>query len=142
MLKALTNDSLSQKVYSEGRTLGRLANHVLETLTELPSKLQLGIQEERAHFETASEIVANYERCSKQLVDALQSKWTDTDLQKTNPMYGEEWTNAFSLQVLLMHQCHHRGQMTVLMRQAGLKVPGIYGPSKEEWVSYGMEPQN
>jgi uncharacterized damage-inducible protein DinB len=39
-----------------------------------------------------------------------------------------------------MHQCHHRGQMTVLMRQAGQKVPGIYGPAKEEWSSMGMEP--
>jgi uncharacterized damage-inducible protein DinB len=28
--------------------------------------------------------------------------------------------------------------MTVLMRQAGLKVPGIYGPSREEWVKIGM----
>jgi len=25
-----------------------------------------------------------------------------------------------------------------LMRQAGLKVPGIYGPSKEEWALMGM----
>jgi uncharacterized damage-inducible protein DinB len=31
--------------------------------------------------------------------------------------------------------------MTVLMRQAGLKVPGIYGPSREEWSQFGMPPQ-
>lgn len=29
--------------------------------------------------------------------------------------------------------------MTVLMRQAGLTVPGIYGPAKEEWATFGME---
>jgi uncharacterized damage-inducible protein DinB len=29
--------------------------------------------------------------------------------------------------------------MTVLMRQAGLKVPGIYGPSYEEWLQFGMK---
>ncbi|MCK4657684.1 MAG: hypothetical protein KAT85_11650, partial [candidate division Zixibacteria bacterium] len=34
---------------------------------------------------------------------------------------------------------HHRGQMTVLMRQAGLKVPGVYGPSMEEWEHFGMK---
>jgi uncharacterized damage-inducible protein DinB len=28
--------------------------------------------------------------------------------------------------------------MTVLMRQAGLRVPGIYGPAKEEWEEHGM----
>lgn len=35
-------------------------------------------------------------------------------------------------------ETHHLGQMTVLMRQAGLNVPGVYGPSKEEWTAYGM----
>lgn len=29
--------------------------------------------------------------------------------------------------------------MTVLMRQAGLTVPGIYGPAKEEWAKFGLE---
>ena len=28
----------------------------------------------------------------------------------------------------------------VLMRQAGLKVPGVYGPAREEWTAYGMQP--
>ena len=40
--------------------------------------------------------------------------------------------------VLVTHQTHHRGQMTVLMRQAGLKVPDVYGPAKEGWATYGM----
>jgi hypothetical protein len=26
------------------------------------------------------------------------------------------------------------------MRQAGLRVPGVYGPAKEEWEDLGMEP--
>jgi uncharacterized damage-inducible protein DinB len=42
----------------------------------------------------------------------------------------------------MSHEIHHRGQMTVLMRQAGLKVPGVYGPSREEWTAYGMPPQD
>jgi uncharacterized damage-inducible protein DinB len=57
------------------------------------------------------------------------------------PMYGEKWTRGFTLYVLIAHQSHHRGQMTVLMRQAGLKVPGVCGPSKEEWAAYGMAAQ-
>ncbi len=40
--------------------------------------------------------------------------------------------------VLIGPETHHLGQMTELMRQAGLKVPGVYGPSKEEWTAYGM----
>jgi uncharacterized damage-inducible protein DinB len=45
-----------------------------------------------------------------------------------------------TLQILVRHEIHHRGQMTVLMRQARLKLPGIYGPSKEEWSKYGAQP--
>ncbi|MHB8840055.1 MAG: DinB family protein, partial [Gemmatimonadaceae bacterium] len=41
-------------------------------------------------------------------------------------------TRGFVLTVLMNHQWHHRGQMTVLMRQAGLSVPGVCGPSREE----------
>jgi uncharacterized damage-inducible protein DinB len=33
---------------------------------------------------------------------------------------------------LIRHQIHHRGQMTTLMRMAGVVVPGVYGPSREE----------
>lgn len=138
LLRTLTDGSLQQEVYSGGRTLGRLANHILETLTELPSKLQLGISEEHPHFTSAKELADDYERCSRQLVDAIKAKWTDADLARTNPMYGEEWSNAMSLQALIMHQAHHRGQMTVLMRQAGLTVPGVYGPAKEEWTAMGV----
>lgn len=36
------------------------------------------------------------------------------------------------LQAANLHQVHHRGQMTVLMRQAGLHVPSIYGPSRDD----------
>ena len=42
--------------------------------------------------------------------------------------------------MLIGHQTHHRSQMTVLMRQAGLVVPEVYGPAKEGWAAYGAQP--
>lgn len=30
--------------------------------------------------------------------------------------------------------------MTVLMRLAGLIVPDMYGPAKEQWTTFGLEP--
>ncbi|HUP13723.1 MAG TPA: DinB family protein, partial [Niastella sp.] len=65
------------------------------------------------------------------------SHWDDGMLEEENNLYGDPWKKGFSLWVLLIHQTHHRGQMTVLMRMTGLKVPGIYGPSKEEWEAWG-----
>lgn len=140
LLEVLTDESLATEVYPGGRTLGRLANHILESLTELPSKLGLGIEEKHCQFTSAAEILQHYKQDSENLVNAIEAKWTDANLLEKNNMYGEEWPNGVSLNVLIMHQCHHRGQMTVLMRQAGLKVPGIYGPAKEEWSSMGMNP--
>ena len=68
--------------------------------------------------------------------------WNDESLLESDEMYGDSWKRGTTLTILISHQAHHRGQMTVLMRQAGLLVPGVYGPSKEEWVSYGMEPMD
>ncbi|MDM7920662.1 MAG: DinB family protein, partial [Pyrinomonadaceae bacterium] len=64
--------------------------------------------------------------------------WNDDTLLQEDNMYGETWTRGLTLFYLMAHQADHRGQMTVLMRQAGLPVPGVYGPSKEEWLAHGM----
>ena len=87
-------------------------------------------------------MVATYERSARSLGEAVGNQWTDEMLADKIPMFGEEWTRAQTLMALIAHQTHHRGQMTVLMRQAGLAVPGVYGPSREEWAAYGMPAQD
>ena len=67
---------------------------------------------------------------------------TNADLEKEDTMYGEQWQRKVTLTSLVFHQIHHRAQIEVLMRQAGLRVPGLYGPSKEEWAAMGMTPQD
>lgn len=138
IFQLLTDASLQQAVADNGRTLGRIANHIIETLTEMPHRFGLPIEEEQAQYDTANEIVAAYERVNKNFINALESSWNDEDLEIEKNMYGEMWKNGFSLFVLVTHQAHHRGQITVLMRQAGLKVTGVYGPSKEEWEQMNM----
>lgn len=53
-------------------------------------------------------------------------------------MYGMQWTRDTTLNCLVRHEIHHRAQMTVLMRQAGLRVPGVYGPAREDWAPAGF----
>ena len=53
-------------------------------------------------------------------------------------MYGMIWKRGTTLSLLINHQAHHRGQVTILMRQAGVPVIGVYGPAKEEWEAMGM----
>jgi len=63
-------------------------------------------------------------------------------MNETIEFIGQTIPNGSLLLFLLQHQSHHRGQMTVLMRQAGLPVPGIYGPAKEEWAQFGLQAPN
>jgi len=70
--------------------------------------------------------------CTRCGPTAVARQWTDETLEVTDELYGREWPRGLTLAVVLYHEIHHRGQMTVLMRQAGLKVPGVYGPSADE----------
>ena len=144
VLRALTDASLAQRVSTEGRTLGRLAWHIVGSLREMPASAGLGTEggETDAPVPTsAAEIVAGYERAAREAAGAVATKWSDAELDGEIPLYGETWKRGRVLSALIRHEAHHRGQMTVLMRQAGLAVPGVYGPAREEWAAYGMPAQ-
>jgi uncharacterized damage-inducible protein DinB len=141
IFRALTDASLQQKVSTPGRSLGFLAWHITTTLGEMGGKAGLSIEgpaEDSPAPIKSSEIVNAYNQSSSSLESAVKTNWTDAMLLDQIDMYGEKWTRAATLSSLVSHQIHHRAQMTVLMRQAGLKVPGIYGPSREEWAKIGM----
>ncbi|MBC9784743.1 DinB family protein [Heliobacterium chlorum] len=142
IFSALTDRSLQQSVTAQDRTLGRIAWHIVTTIPEMMARTGLefsSIDPDSPVPATAQEIVEAYRLSSENLLSSIGRSWTDDTLQAERNLYGESWKNSFTLQVLINHQIHHRGQMTVLMRQAGLAVPGIYGPSREEWGQYGME---
>jgi len=143
LLSQMTPQSLQQKVIPEGRSLGRLAWHLVLTLPEMLNRTGLGIKgpAESADIpETVQEIIEAYRQAAKEVSQQINKKWKDSDLLEEIDMYGEKWKKGKVLLSLILHQTHHRAQMTVLMRQAGLKVPGIYGPSREEWQEMKMPP--
>ncbi|HSU13554.1 DinB family protein [Longimicrobium sp.] len=142
VLRELTDASLEQRVSPQGRSAGRLAWHLAGTVPELLGAAGLnGLEGPGEHDpvpERASEIVEAYERAARSVPGAVRSQWSDDELADEIPMYGQSWPKGQALSVLVLHQTHHRGQLTVLMRQAGLKVPGCYGPAAEEWAAMGM----
>lgn len=142
VLKNLTDASLSQKATAEGRSLGFLAWHIVGTINEMLGRAGLAVEGPDEHAPVpakAAEIASAYEKSSASLVKQVSEYWTDASLNEKVNMYGEEWKKKTVLLSLVRHQVHHRAQMTVLMRQAGLKVPGLYGPSREEWAQMGMK---
>ena len=144
IFNALTKEGLNTEVTPGERNLGFIAWHITNTLPEMINRTGLSIApfDENAEFpQDPNAIIEAYESYSKKLVEEVTKKWKDEDLEKEVNMYGQMWKNGTTLQILINHEIHHRGQMTILMRQAGLKVPGVMGPSKEEWASMGMPPQ-
>ncbi len=145
ILNTLTDESLKQKVTPapQGRSLGQLGWHITTSIGEMMARTGIKIdapEDNTDHRASADEIKKTYERVSEALSNELKEKWNDKTLETEDDMYGEKWKRSVTLRILIEHQIHHRGQMTVLMRQAGLKVPGVFGPSYEEWAAIGMPP--
>ncbi len=142
LLDQLTDAALAQALYPGGRTVGRLAWHIAQTVPEMMGKTGLSIAgpgEHEAVPTHAPTIAEGYRTAAASLAEQLTARWADATLLETDTMYGETWPRGVTLDVLIKHQAHHRGQLTIGMRRAGLAVPGIYGPSKEEWSVMGME---
>ena len=140
VLRALTDKSLAQQVSPGHRTLGRIAWHLTTTIPEMLGQAGLSFTSLRHEADLptrAADIVSAYEKVSHEALQLITTNWDNKALQSEDNMYGENWKKGFTLTCLISHQAHHRGQMTILMRQAGLAVPGIYGPSLEEWASMG-----
>jgi uncharacterized damage-inducible protein DinB len=142
LFDALTDASLSQRVGPHNRTLGRLASHLVTAPHEMLCRAGLSFESPIAYDHipmSAKEIAQAYRTMEQSLLGALRTQWTDGKLTELSEMYGEQWPNGLTLRIMIQHEVHHRGQMTVLMRQAGLKPPGIYGPVLEDWEEWGME---
>ncbi len=143
LLKHLTDRSLSQSVGPQGRTLGRLAWHLTTTIPEMMSRTGLtlaGPGPDDPVPASAKEIFRGYNAAAVSLLEQVRAGWNDASLSVKDDMYGEMWPRGKTLMSLILHQVHHRGQMTVLMRQAGLEIPGLYGPARQEWEAFGMTP--
>ena len=142
ILAAVDDEAMCQNVAPGHRTLRGLAWHIVVTVPEMMNQVGLGlssVDEKALPPGSPDELRGAYDKVSDELVAALRAKWRDDDLEKTDELYGETWPRGLTLRILMDHEIHHRGQLTILLRQAGRPVPGIYGPSKEEWVDLGME---
>jgi uncharacterized damage-inducible protein DinB len=130
---ALSDDSLAQSVVPGGYSLGSLAAHITGSIAKIPAHAGLlPMPMEAPAPASVAAITAAYEHNAQQVADAVAKQWSDAQLGEEIPMFGRTFRRGAVLTMLISHQGHHRAQMTVLMRQAGLKVPGVYGPSQDD----------
>jgi len=144
---AIPDQHANQAITQGHRTLKRLAWHLVETTIEMPAHFGIVVDGHEMVNNgficdppaTMAEVKAAYEKASASFLKGLDS-WTDETLHQEDNMYGMQFKRSASLWMLISHQIHHRGEMFVLIRQAGLVPPDIYGPIKEGWAAMSMEP--
>jgi uncharacterized damage-inducible protein DinB len=144
MLQAMSDDVLSYKPAEKSWTMGELACHIAESYHWFVPTFKGNFMDFAAYTydkgdgNTVNGILAKFEENLKDAVACLEAVESDA-------LFGETWTmkmgevtigempRAVVVRSMLMnHLYHHRGQLSIYLRAAGKKVPGIYGPSGDD----------
>jgi uncharacterized damage-inducible protein DinB len=133
--RALSDGSLPQKADPESRTLGQLAWHMVGMIGATGTAVGLEIDAPARGTEapaSAGAIANAYEKAAASLGEQAARKLKDEQLSTEIQLFGRPMQVSWALHSLVRHQIHHRGQIMILMRQAGVVPPGVYGPTREE----------
>lgn len=133
VMRAITDDKMDVAIAEGHNSLGWLAWHLVGAAGAFGHFAGLQIPMIARDAEVPREIsaiIAKYE----EVIAAYKNeapKLTGENMTETVNGFVGPVARGKLLRSLIDHQTHHRGQMTVLLRQAGLTVPGIMGPTKE-----------
>lgn len=141
VLERVPDNQLGWRPHKKARTLGELALHVAATPGAVA---RLAMQSEIPPPEFADPVPSS----ASELIPALDEsvatarqllgKMDDATLNgmwrmKRNGQEVMAIPRAALLRsIMLNHWYHHRGQLSVYLRQLGVAVPSIYGPSADE----------
>ncbi len=135
VLKAVPAGKLDFRPHPKSMSAGELAWHIAESqlmLSKIVATARFEIQHDATTPATISEIVAECDKRHQQAC-ALLAALTAEQLQAkidlpagiSVPAAGLMWS------LVLFHEIHHRGQLSVYIRLMEGKVPSIYGPSAD-----------
>ena len=143
VLERVPDNRLGWRPHSKARTLGELALHVaivpggVAQLVASPSPARAPQGGQDPSPASSSELlpaldqsIATAKRVLGGMNDgALTATWRMTNGERE--LFAT--TRAAMLRsIMLNHWYHHRGQLTVYLRELGVPIPSIYGPSADE----------
>jgi len=133
VFKAITDDKMDVAIVEGHNSLGWLAWHLVGAAGVFGRLSGLDIPtvgKETPVPDTMTEVIAKYNEVIEAYNEAVKTLTDEQLLEEING-FGQPLPRGKFLRLMVDHQTHHRGQMTVLLRQAGLLVPGVLGPTKE-----------
>lgn len=135
VLAAMTDDKLEQAIVQGHNTLGWLGWHLATSPALFAGLVGLDVKanSQQEIPDKVQTILDAYKKIVNDIQEAVEQQLTNELLNEEVESFGLMVPRGALLKKLVDHQTHHRGQMTVLLRQAGLTVPGVLGgPTKEE----------
>ena len=142
VLERVPGHKLEWRPHEKARTLGQLALHVatvpgaVAELAAAPSPAQVP-QFADPSPKSASELLPALDESIAKAKRAL-GRMDDATLTATwRLMHGDRELLAlprvaFLRSIMLNHWYHHRGQLSAYLRELGVPIPSIYGPSADE----------
>jgi uncharacterized damage-inducible protein DinB len=141
VLERVPDSRLAWRPHEKARTLGQLALHVASVpgaVAEIASQSQVQAPQFSDPSPTsAAELIPSLD-ASVAKAKSLLGGMDDVTLTATwRLMRGERELLsiprvAFLRSIMLNHWYHHRGQLTVYLRELDVPIPSIYGPSADE----------
>jgi uncharacterized damage-inducible protein DinB len=141
VLERVPGDQLGWKPHKKARTLGELALHVASTPGAVATiASQPEIQDPEFKDPTPASVAELIPALDQSVATAkrLLGGMDDATLNGTWRMKrnGQEVLAmprvALLRSIMLNHWYHHRGQLSVYLRELGVPIPSIYGPSADE----------
>jgi uncharacterized damage-inducible protein DinB len=142
VLERVAEDRLAWRPNDKSMSLGELAMHVAivpGAIAELAAGAGVDVEAgiPRPGATSVADLVATLDRsvAKAQAVlgglddDALSAPWR---MRKGEREIAAMPRGGVIRTILLNHWYHHRGQLTVYLRQTGARVPSVYGPSADE----------
>ncbi len=143
LLERIPIDRLAWTPHAKSRALGALATHV----TELPrwgqrfTEASFTIGSAKApELKTTAEFLARFDEnvaAGRAGIAGMSDEGMGQEFTVFRPDGGVFFKLKRALilrNFLLSHLIHHRGQLTVYMRQNDVPLPSIYGPTADEAV--------
>ncbi len=141
VLDRIPEDRLAWKPHPKSYSLGQLALHIASVpgsvaaaavpdSMEAPSFSQPEPKSRQEVLDTFSKSLESAKDILKKMDDArLTSMWR---LTKNGKVLMSVPRIGFIRSILMNHNYHHRGQLSVYLRMLEVPVPSIYGPSADE----------
>jgi uncharacterized damage-inducible protein DinB len=143
LLERIPPERFDWKPHEKSMTMGRLATHVAEMhgwtkfTVEQPELDFAKMDYKPFEPKTTDELVQLFEKSYNEAIETLKGASDDIwfepwSLRNGDQIYFTMPKVVVMRSMVLNHIVHHRGQLSVYLRENDIPVPAMYGPSADE----------